>query len=128
MTTIINPKQDTSNIISLFKKNDAEIKELLDLMVNDTDNFTTTQVNDQSLKQALSLEFKLLRLRTLVNAESTLIKSILSLEETKSPTILAALKRREAYLVGIIARLNDLREDLNSMQKLCYTLNFRPNV
>lgn len=128
MAIPVQPKQDVSNIISLFKKNDSEIKELFDMMVNDTDTFTKSAVSEQSLRQALCLEFKLLRLRTLVNSETTLVKSLLALDELKSPTVLAAIKRREAYLVGITARLNELRDDLNSMQKLCYTLNFRPNV
>lgn len=113
---------DLNNIVALFLKSDRQIEELMNELIQGTDSFTSD--NNENLKIAVSLEFLMVKLRMILSKESIMVKQILSLPTETSPMILSAMKKRDVYLASAITRLNEIREDFNSLQKIAYTNKF----
>lgn len=121
--TIISAKDEVDSFLRSFSKNDKIYDSIFNSLVSVTDSFTEEMSNN--LKQVISMEFLLVKLRVLISSDLNKCNSLISNQSTLSPSTLSALKRRVNYLVSLNTRLTDLREDYNSVQKLCYTANMK---
>lgn len=117
---VISNQTDMDILLSSFDKKDKEIQSILDDLVSVSDTFDNDLVGN--LRKVTSMEFLLVRVRMLVTRDLTLCNSILAQgQNVHSPQTLAVLKKRVPNLISLTSRLNEIREDYNSIQKICYT-------
>lgn len=85
-----------------------------------TQKVLDAETKQQALEEALSLEYLILKFRTRINASLGRIQQLLDTEV--SQTVKMSLKLQEANLIKRSSRITELREDLNSLQKLAYSV------
>lgn len=111
--------KDINNLAAQFAKRDKEINEIFESLVEDTDAYDNNQ--EENLKKTIAMEFKMFRLRTIVCKEIVLIKQILNNNDNSIPSsLLSIFKKRDVYLASVNGKLTEMREDFNSIQKICY--------
>lgn len=91
-----------------------------DNLEKQTQKVLNAETKQQALEEALSLEYLILRFRTRINSSLGRIQQLLDSEV--SQTVKMSLKLQEANLIKRSSRITELREDLNSLQKLAYSV------
>lgn len=119
----ITAKDELNQLLSEFRKRDEVIREAFEDLLSDTDEFNSS--NEKNLQVLVQLEFKMFKLRLIVVNEYNKIKQILSDTTDVPVTIVQAFKKREAYIVAVLARVNELRADYDTIQKGCYYLRLK---
>lgn len=109
-----------SELKSIFAKESEEFMKLDDDLEKQTQKVLNADTKQQALEEALSLEYLILRFRTRINSSLGRIQQLLDSEV--SQTVKMSLKLQEANLIKRSSRITELREDLNSLQKLAYSV------
>jgi len=116
-------------LIELMAKKEDEVRKLFSLLDECTVNLTNEDLKGhERYEVAMGVEFIILRIRVIVASELDNINgAITNLFDREIPTnIQIKMKKRQAQLISTTGRLNELREDLNSMQKMIYTYRQLP--
>lgn len=107
-----------NSVLSAFDKKNKEIEDLFQRIEQDTDSLLDKDV-DRNYETVLKVEFILVKLRIVVSHELSLVKMAINSE---IPTaILTAFKKREQLLLSLVQRLNELRDDITTVQRSIYT-------
>lgn len=109
-----------SELKLIFAKESLEFMKLDDDLEKQTQKVLDAETKQQALEEALSLEYLILKFRTRINASLGRIQQLLDTEV--SQTVKMSLKLQEANLIKRSSRITELREDLNSLQKLAYSV------
>lgn len=97
---------------------DMQFQLLEGKIVSQTEKITTADSRNDAIEEALTLEYLIVELRAKINQAISHARSMQAMQ--LSEPIKATLKSRELSLTQRSQRLTDLREDLNSLQKLAY--------
>jgi hypothetical protein len=103
----------------LFSKELATFVELDDKIEKQTAKVLEAEVKQDALEEALKLEYLVSNYRSKLNSVLGRIQQMFDMEQNSA--IKMSLKQYEAEFIKKSSRLTDLREDLNSLQKLAYT-------
>lgn len=107
-----------NSVLSAFDKKNKEIEDLFQRIEQDTDSLLDKDV-DRNYETVLKIEFILVKLRIVVSHELSLVKMAINSE---IPTaVLTAFKKREQLLLSLVQRLNELRDDITTVQRSIYT-------
>lgn len=107
-----------NSVLSAFDKKNKEIEDLFQRIEQDTDSLLDKDV-DRNYETVLKVEFILVKLRIVVSHELSLVKMAINSE---IPTaVLTAFKKREQLLLSLVQRLNELRDDITTVQRSIYT-------
>lgn len=107
-----------NSVLSAFDKKNKEIEDLFQRIEQDTDSLLDKDV-DRNYETVLKVEFILVKLRIVVAHELSLVKMAINSE---IPTaVLTAFKKREQLLLSLVQRLNELRDDITTVQRSIYT-------
>lgn len=105
---------------------ESKINELFTMLVDGTQNFEDIELSTtEKYDTLITYEYLLTRLRFLVADELRKIDFALSNEQVLSGQEKAFYNKRKTYLLAVNARLNDIREDLNILQKTTYFMKER---
>lgn len=104
----------------LHSKEDSILVKLESKMSLQGDKILTADTKEEALQEALSLEYMIISTRTKINEYLSNTRNLLA--QDIPPLTQSLLRQREQQLILRGQRLSDLREDLNSLQKLAYTL------
>ena len=105
---------------------ESKINELFNMLVEGTQNFEDLELSTtEKYDTLITYEYLLTRLRFLVADELRRIDFALSNEQVLSGQEKAFYNRRKTYLLSVNARLNDIREDLNVLQRTTYFMKER---
>lgn len=118
---IISQQDQVNQILSQQQKRDEAINNLLDRLVEILDKIDPLEASKSDFNQVLQVEYLIVKLRALVTQELALTKQVIANATKVSPSILSLFKQRDVYLVSILQRCNEFREDSNTIQKLVYT-------
>lgn len=118
---IISQQDQVNQILSQQQKRDEAINTLLDRLVEILDKIDPLEASKSDFNQVLQVEYLIVKLRALVTQELALTKQVIANATKVSPSILSLFKQRDVYLVSILQRCNEFREDSNTIQKLVYT-------
>lgn len=116
---VINGQDTANRLMAQFDKKDKRINELFDMLHNYAEDYSDNI--QHNLQLTLSMEFILMKLRVAIVSETSVVKSVLN-GVNLNPTIKVAFSKRLDYLNTVDTRLNELRDDYNSIQKMAYTL------
>lgn len=125
------PKADetAARLAVLNKERDAKeakIAELFGVLVDGTENFEDIELpTTEKYDVLITHEYLLTRVRILIADELRKIDFALSNEQVLSGQEKAFYNKRKTYLLSVNARLNDIREDLNVLQKTTYFMKDR---
>ena len=126
------PKADSNVSERLVKLNnecsvkESKINKLFNMLVEGTQNFEDLELSTtEKYDTLITYEYLLTRLRFLVADELRRIDFALSNEQVLSGQEKAFYNRRKTYLLSVNARLNDIREDLNVLQRTTYFMKER---
>lgn len=123
-------ENDVNHIVAMFKSNDAAMIKLMKDITEVFDTLELEEINPKNvqfnLTRVLTIEYLVIKVRGLISHELVQIKSIMTLDALSIHSSLASeFKKRELYLVSVNTRLNELRDDANSIQKLAYSMQVR---
>ena len=118
---IISQQDQVNQILSQQQKRDEMINLLLDRLVEILDKIDPLEASKSDFNQVLQVEYLIVKLRAQVTQELALTKQVIANATKVSPSILSLFKQRDVYLVSILQRCNEFREDSNTIQKLVYT-------
>lgn len=105
------------------QKKESKIDELFEIIVNGTEEFEDIDLSaTEKYDILISHEYVLTRLRLLIADELRRIEYILSNDSVLSTQEKVFLTKRKNYLLVVNTRLNEIREDLNTLQKTTYFL------
>lgn len=113
-------KDDAVNsLIAVLAKRDKLIDEEFCKLEEARERYGTNI--QENLKITLEMEYILMSLRIIIANDTSRVKMALN-QQSVSVTQQSLLKKRLEYLNLVDIRLNELREDFNSLQKLAYTM------
>lgn len=130
-TPTSTPKADetAARLAVLNKERDAKeakIAELFGVLVDGTENFEDIELpTTEKYDILITHEYLLTRVRILIADELRRIDFALSNEQVLSGQEKAFYNKRKTYLLSVNARLNEIREDLNVLQKTTYFMKDR---
>ena len=140
MSKVISNRELINSLTNQFDTKSAEYMELLttiehrisitsDEVLHKYDSSTNTSQYDQqkALESVISLEYLFFSLRTKVTFESIQIKQIVTQPST-TDTIKSLFLKRGEYLSSIISQLREIREEVNTLQRLLYLKSTRTIV
>lgn len=125
------PKADetAARLAVLNKERDAKeakIAELFGMLVDGTENFEDIELpTTEKYDILITHEYLLTRVRILIADELRRIDFALSNEQVLSGQEKAFYNKRKTYLLSVNTRLNEIREDLNVLQKTTYFMKDR---
>ena len=102
------------------KKEDEEFFKLENKLTRQAERVMSADSKQEALEEALSLEYIIVVLRTKINEAISSAKATTLMDV--SDNVKAVCNARQQHLLQKSQRLTDLREDLNSLQKLAYTV------
>jgi len=106
--------------LSLMKKKDDQIESLFLRIEEKTDVILEDEDIQKNFEAVISTEFLMVKLRVFITHELSSVKLILNNNESNK-LIIPIFKKREVYLLSMIQRLNELRDDLTTIQRTIYT-------
>lgn len=106
------------SIKELHSSEDTKFMCLEDKISQQAEKITSADSREDALQEALTLEYLIVEYRTKINQAISQARRVQNLEVSEA--VKAVLKARELSLIQRSQRLTDLREDLNSLQKLAY--------
>lgn len=119
---IITQSVDVKNkCLAAFKINDDKINELFSEIEDLIDKSHDT--DSKKIDILISTEYLVTKIRTIVTTEQLRVNQLLVSEATE--VVKAIFKQRNTYLGIVNQRLNELREDASTIQKLIHTKNFQ---
>lgn len=119
---IITTSVDVKNkCLAAFKINDDKINELFSKIEDLIDKSHDT--DSKKIDILISTEYLVTKIRTIVTTEQLRVNQLLVSEATE--VVKAIFKQRNTYLGIVNQRLNELREDASTIQKLIHTKNFQ---
>ena len=118
--TVLNKMKSES------EKKEAKINELFETIINGTQEFEDLDMSPTEKYDVLiAHEYLLTRLRLLIADELRRLDFALSNEAVLSTAEKVFVTKRKNYLLTVNTRLNEIREDLNTLQKTTYFLKSR---
>ena len=112
----------TANILaSKMEEFDKDLDVLMNSIQDTTADLTNPDVSSKSKYDAIvSIEYLLLKARLNCEFEHLKVKSALNKQDTP-PVLKAMFVKRDQYLAQVSLKLNSIREDINTLQKVVYT-------
>lgn len=105
---------------------ESKINELFNALIEGTENFEDLELSTgEKYDTLITYEYLLTRLRFLTADELRRIDFALSNENILKGQEKAFYTKRKTYLLSVNARLNEIREDLNVLQKTTYFMKER---
>lgn len=119
---IITQSVDVKNkCLAAFKINDDKINELFSKIEDLIDK--SHDSDSKKIDILISTEYLVTKIRTIVITEQLQVNQLLTSETTE--VVKAIFKQRNTYLGIVNQRLNELREDASTIQKLIHTKSFQ---
>lgn len=110
----------TVNLKAFHKKEDETFFRMESELTKQAEKIMNADSKQEALEEALSLEYLIVVLRTKINESISSAKATMMMDVTDN--VKAICNARQQLLIQKAQRLTDLREDLNSLQKLAYTV------
>ena len=108
------------------EKKESKINELFEAIIAGTEEFEDLDMSaTEKYDILISHEYLLTRLRLLIADELRRLDFALAHDSVLSAQEKGFMTKRKNYLITVNTRLNDIREDLNTLQKTTYFLKSR---
>lgn len=115
-----------TTLVWKMKKQDEDISKLFSLIETKFESLDSSILNiSVNSKQVISSEYILLKLRVKLMSELSSVKQLLLFQSKLTSPMRVLIRNRETYLLQQLQRINELREDINVLQKFQYSLNFQ---
>lgn len=126
MTTTTTNANEVDAIRSIAAQKDGHLDELFNTMLAMTDELEDCDLPlNKKNEIVLSVEYLVVRIRLLINDEVKRLDHVLQTDEVKSKlAVKTEFTKRKQYLLGLVARLNEIREDMNTLSRSYYNLKF----
>lgn len=123
VTSVTSDDMVLNKIKAESSKKESKINELFETIINGTEEFENidSSANDK-YDILITHEYVLTRLRFLIADELRRIEFALSNDSVLSTQEKVFITKRKNYLLVVNTRLNEIREDLNTLQKTTYFL------
>ena len=117
---------EASNVLlSKFSASDKAFDDLVNAIQDITADLTNPEVSNKVKYDAIvSIEYLLLKARFNCEFEHLKVKQILNDKDTP-PLVKGHFTKRDQYLAQVTLKLNAIREDINTLQKVVYTQSTR---
>ena len=124
-SVVISVVQTANSLASKMEGFDKDLEDLMNSIQDVTAELTNPDISQKVKYDAIvSIEYLLLKARLNCEFEHLKVKSILNKQDT--PAMLKALfVKRDQYLAQVSLKLNSIREDINTLQKVVYTQSTR---
>ena len=125
MTTTTNVNE-VDAIRQIAAQKDNHLDELYNTMLAMTDVLEDMELPlSKKNETILNVEYLVVRIRFLINDEVKRIDRALQTDEVKGKlAVKTEFTKRKQYLLGLVARLNEIREDMNTLSRSYYNLKF----
>jgi len=125
MTTTTNVNE-VEAIRHIAAQKDNHLDELYNTMLAMTDVLEDMELPlSKKNETILNVEYLVVRIRFLINDEVKRIDRALQTDEVKGKlAVKTEFTKRKQYLLGLVARLNEIREDMNTLSRSYYNLKF----
>lgn len=125
MTTTTNVNE-VEAIRQIAAQKDNHLDELYNTMLAMTDVLEDMELPlSKKNETILNVEYLVVRIRFLINDEVKRIDRALQTDEVKGKlAVKTEFTKRKQYLLGLVARLNEIREDMNTLSRSYYNLKF----
>lgn len=123
MSNDVNIIEGANRLQSLVDKQDALIEDLLGKIDNSLEEMSEALSPKVKYETVVSIEYLIIRLRTLVEFEHIKVKKILS-SDGVMPTVKAFFVKRDVYLAQITQKITTIQTDISILTKLVYQQNF----
>lgn len=125
MTTTTNVNE-VDAIRQIAAQKDNHLDELYNTMLAMTDVLEDMDLPlSKKNETILNVEYLVVRIRFLINDEVKRIDRALQTDEVKGKlAVKTEFTKRKQYLLGLVARLNEIREDMNTLSRSYYNLKF----
>ena len=125
MTTTTNVNE-VDAIRQIAAQKDNHLDELYNTMLAMTDVLEDMELPlSKKNETILNVEYLVVRIRFLINDEVKRIDRDLQTDEVKGKlAVKTEFTKRKQYLLGLVARLNEIREDMNTLSRSYYNLKF----
>lgn len=115
-----------TTLVWKMKKQDEDISKLFSLIEARFESLDSSVLSiSGNSKQVISSEYILLKLRVKLMSELSSVKQLLLFQSKLTSPMRVLIRNRETYLLQQLQRINELREDINVLQKFQYSLNFQ---
>ncbi len=125
MTTTTNVNE-VEAIRQIAAQKENHLDELYNTMLAMTDVLEDMELPlSKKNETILNVEYLVVRIRFLINDEVKRIDRALQTDEVKGKlAVKTEFTKRKQYLLGLVARLNEIREDMNTLSRSYYNLKF----
>lgn len=125
-TNVVTIISEASNkLVARIEKNDEEFNNIVNQIQSITDDILDENVdNSKKYDKIVSIEYLLVKARLNVEFEHLKVKSILSNPSTPA-AIRGILIKRDSYLATVSVKLNGIRDDISTLQKVVYVQSTR---
>ena len=120
MSNVVQNEEYINQVLGLIDSKNEEINKIFDLLDKKTAPLVDEKSDSSKFDIVLSAEFLIIRLRVILVWETSQIKHIIS-DCDLSFNLTAVFKKRESYLITVLQRMNELRDDLTVVQRSVYT-------
>jgi len=126
MTTTTTNVNEVEAIRHIAAQKDNHLDELYNTMLAMTDVLEDMELPlSKKNETILNVEYLVVRIRFLINDEVKRIDRALQTDEVKGKlAVKTEFTKRKQYLLGLVARLNEIREDMNTLSRSYYNLKF----
>lgn len=117
----ITTVEAANQLSAKFADKNKQIEELFDKILSETDSLLNESLSvQQRFEVIVSIEYLLVKVRLETEFESLKVKSILA--DASTPASLRSIfMKRDQYLANIVVKLNNIRDDISTIQKVMYT-------
>lgn len=122
---VVSVVQAANALAAKMEVFDKELEDLMDTIQDVTADLTNPDVSNKSKYDSIvSVEYLLLKARFNCEFEHLKVKSLLNKQDTP-PVLKALFVKRDQHLAQVSLKLNSIREDINTLQKVVYTQSTR---
>lgn len=127
ITATITKEEALENLQVFARERDERINKLFDDILEHTATLEDSNLNSvKKYECIMETEYLFTRIRIMVNDELKRIDYALTMGDDVSSilSIKSFFTKRKQYLLSVVSRLNETREDMNVIQRSFYNIKF----